>query len=148
VVTYATADQVGAKLFRVLSGVEAAAAEVLLEEGSALLRTLVPGLDDALAAVPPTVDIVLVRKVLTDAIARVLRNPTGVTSQTVGPESASWSGLASRAELSFLASELAMITPPVEGVSSGGFAIGSFRLGRPDYCAPSYGFRSEADRCW
>jgi hypothetical protein len=145
---YATSDQIAARLLRPLSGLEEAAAVLLLEEGSALLRVLVPGLDEALAAAPPTVDAVLVRKVLSDAVARSFRNPSGATSQTVGPESATFSGLAGRAELSFLASELAMITPAVDGFSAGGFAIGSFRLGRPDYCSPSYGFQSEADRCW
>jgi hypothetical protein len=148
VTVYATADQVAAKLFRTLSAMESAAAEILLEEGSALLRTLVPGLDDALALSPPAVDVVLVRKVLSDAVARVLRNPSGASSQTVGPESASFSGLAARPELAFLASELAMITPPVAGLSAGGFAVGSIRLGRPDYCAPAVPYGSEADRCW
>jgi hypothetical protein len=149
VTVYATVEQLSAKLQRDLSGLPGAAAELLLEEGSALLRALVPGLDDALAAAPPTVDAVLVRKVLTDAVARVLRNKAGVTSQTVGPESATFSGQAARAELGFLASEIAMITPAVDGLSVGGFAIGSVRLGRPDYCAPyGRGFASEADQCW
>jgi hypothetical protein len=103
-----------------------------LEDGSALLRRLVPGLDDAIAE--GVVDPILVRKVLRDAVLRVLRNPAGVTTQVVGPESATFSGLAQRAELAFLDAELALITPAVVGLSSGGYAIGSFRLGRPEYC--------------
>lgn len=130
-----------------LSDVQQASAAVDLEEGSALLRLNIPGLDDGLAA--GTVDAVLVRKVLRDAVLRVLRNPSGVTTQVVGPESATFSGLASRAEVGFTPAELAMITPAVEGVSVDGQVIGSFRLGRADWCAPGgYGFSSEASRCW
>lgn len=124
-----------------LTPAQQASAEADLEDGSALLRREVPGLDDGIAA--GTVDPILVRKVLRDAVLRVLRNPAGVTTQVVGPESATFSGLAQRAELAFLDSELAMITPTTEGLSSGGFAIGSFRLGRPDYCGTGPVFRSE-----
>lgn len=120
-------------------------ASVLLEEGEAILRASVPGLDDAILA--GTVDPVLVRKVLTDAVLRVLRNPTGVTTQTVGPESATFSGQAQRAELQFLPAELALIAPPVAGLSAGGYALGSFRLGRPDWCGTS-GFVPDAERRW
>jgi hypothetical protein len=125
-----------------MSLAEQDAAAVDLEEGSALLRQLVPGLDDAIAA--GTVDALLVRKVLRDAVLRVLRNPTGVVSQTVGPESATFSGLGARAELGFLSAELALISPAGEGLSSGGFALGSARLGLPwPACSP---LRSEAER--
>ena len=132
---YATAAQVEVKWQRDMTAAQVASAEVLLEEGSALLRALVPGLGAGLAAVPPTVDALLVRKVLTDAVLRVLRNPAGVTTQVVGPESATFSGVAARAELTFLPSELAMIAPAatVDGLAVGGFAIGSARLGRPDW---------------
>ena len=126
--TYATVAQLAAK-FRPLSASEEATAEMHLEEGSALLRGLVSGLDDAIA--DATVDAILVRKVLTDAVLRVMRNPSGATSQTVGPEQATFSGLNAKAEVTFTESELALVTPPVDGVSAGGSPIGSVRLGPP-----------------
>jgi hypothetical protein len=140
VTTYAT---VGDLLIKRpdLTSAQQASALADLEEGSALLRRSIPGLDDGLAA--GTIDPILVRKVLRDAVLRVLRNPAGVTTQVIGPESATFSGLAQRAELAFLDSELAMITPASDGVSVGGFAIGSFRVGRPGYCGTAPTFVSE-----
>jgi hypothetical protein len=132
--TYATTADLETKWQQAMSAAQLAAAQVLLDEGEAILRAHIPTLDAAVAA--GTVQAVLVRKVLTDAVLRVMRNPTGVTSQTVGPESATFSGLAQRAELAFLAGELALITPAVEGLSANGYAIGSFRLGRPNWCSP------------
>jgi hypothetical protein len=78
-----------------------------------------------------TVDVIMVRKVLTDAVLRVLRNPSGVTTQVVGPESATFSGLAARAELGFTPAEVAAVTPAPEEPSVGGSLVGSARLGLP-----------------
>lgn len=150
---YATVEQVAAKWQRTLTPAQEASADVLLEEGSALLRAQVPGLDAGLAAVPPTVEAVLVRKVLTDAVLRVLRNPAGVVTQVVGPESATFSGQAARAELAFLPAELAMVTPADDSVSVAGYAIGSVSLGIPGYCGSSLtsGTAYDVERfgsCW
>lgn len=128
--TYATTAQVAAK-WRTLSSAEEAAAQAHLDEGSALLRRMVSGLDDAIA--DETVDAVLVRMVLTNAVLRVMRNPSGATSQTVGPESATFSGLNARPEVTFTEAELALITPAGEVLSSGGSVIGSLALGRPNW---------------
>lgn len=132
--TYATVTDLEVKWQQTLTTSQAAMAAVLLDEGEAILLGQVPGL--AAAVVAGSVSPILVRKVLTDAVLRVMRNPSGVTTQVVGPESATFSGQAQRAELQFLASELALITPPPEGLSAAGYAIGSFRLGRPNWCGP------------
>lgn len=135
--TYATVEQLAAKWQQPLTDSAAIRAEMDLEEGSALLRRLVPGLDAGLAigdadvSLPGAVDRILVRKVLIDSILRVMRNPSGATSQTVGPESATFGGLNAKPEVTFTDAELAMVTPGSAGVSVGGFAVGSVRLGRP-----------------
>jgi hypothetical protein len=126
--TYATTADLVAKAPN-LTAAQRATGAVHLEEGSALLRQLVPGLDAGLTA--GTVDPVMVRKVLTDAVLRVLRNPSGVTTQVVGPESATFSGLAARAELGFTPAEVAAVTPAPEEPSVGGSLVGSARLGLP-----------------
>lgn len=134
--TYATVAQLVAK-FRPLSSTEEATAEVHLEEGSALLRRKVDGLDDGIA--DGSVDSVLVRKVLTDAVKRVMSNPSGVTSQTVGPEAATFAGLNARSELTFTDEELALVTPVSEEdeISAGGSVIGTASLDRPDWTLPT-----------
>lgn len=132
-VTYAAVSDLVAKSPVPLSVAQQATGAVHLEEGSALLRQLVPGLDDAIAA--GTVDPVMVRKVLTDAVLRVLRNPSGVTTQVVGPESATFSGLAARAELGFTPAEIGSVTPAPDEPSVGGSVVGSARLRVP--CQPS-----------
>ncbi|MBT0771813.1 hypothetical protein KIH74_22925 [Kineosporia sp. J2-2] len=141
---YATVADLEAKWGKELSVVQAAMAEVLLEEGSAILDASVPGLA---AAAGVSVPMILIRKVLTDAALRVLRNPAGVTTQTVGPESATFSGQSQRAELQFLPAELALITPADGGLSVGGYVIGSFRLGRPDWCHGGGAFTPERRWC-
>lgn len=130
-----------------LTSAQQVSAQEDLDEGSELLRQLIPGLDDSIAG--GTVSAILARKVLRDAVLRVLRNPSGVSSQTVGPESASWSGQASRAELGFLPSELALLMPSSDNVSVNGFVIGSARLSRPSLCETTYVSEEDLARgCW
>lgn len=144
--TYATAAQVAAK-WRTLTAAEAASVEAHLEEGSALLRRLIAGLDDAIA--DESVDAVLVRMVLTNAVLRVMRNPSGATSQTVGPESATFAGLNARPEVTFTEAELALLLPDSDTVSVGGAVIGTAKLGVPDWASRAaetypYGYQSES----
>lgn len=142
---YATVADLAAKMQRSFSTDQGASAQIQLDEAEALLAALIPGLANAVIA--GTVSPILVRKVLTDAVARVIRNPDGVTTQVVGPESATFSGLAARAELAFLPAELAMITPADEGSSVGGQLVGSIRLARPDYCGGYDGPTWTGRRC-
>ena len=73
---------------------------------------------------------------------------SGVSRTTVGPESVAYAGQAARAELAFLPSELAMISPPTDGVSVGGFAVGSISLGIPDYYCGEPAVYDGERTCW
>ena len=78
-----------------------------------------------------TVSAVLARKVVTDAVIRVLGNPSGVTMQTLGPESVQFAGVRTLGTVEFTASELASLAPAGDGVSAAGVAVGSATFGFP-----------------
>jgi hypothetical protein len=132
---YATLNDVATKRYGSLAAMptaEQGKATVLLEEAEAELDFRLPTLAVNLAA--GTVKAVLVRKVVTDAVIRVLRNPSAVTAQTLGPESVQWSAANAVGTIAFTDDELALLTPA--GASSlvetaDGQAIGSATLGRP-----------------
>ncbi len=140
---YATVDDL-AKKYPLPSG-RLVEAGVYLEEAQALLLRLVPGLADGISA--GTVSLVLVRKVLTDAVKRVMETPSGIQSQTVGPETVTYVSNRSVREVMFTDAELALLTPPGSGIS-GEYAVGSARLGLPSYARPGPRFASEVARFW
>lgn len=78
----ASIPDVEARLQRTLAGVELTAAGVLLDEASAIARRAIPGID---ASVSADVNLagVVAGKVAT-AVARVLRNPEGMSQETIG----------------------------------------------------------------
>jgi hypothetical protein len=114
----ATADDVAVK-WRPLSPAEGQQVEVLLEEASAKLRRAVPNLDARIAS--GEIDTVLARSVVTNAVLRVLKNPSGVTQQSAGPETASWSGVRATGEVTITAGDVADVLPVVSGGSRGSY---------------------------
>jgi hypothetical protein len=104
-------------------------ATVLLEEAEALLDQKLPDLAGNITA--GLVSPVLARKVVTDAVIRVLANPAGVAQQTVGPESVQFTGVRTLGTVEFTASELASLAPAGDGVSAQGVAVGSATFGFP-----------------
>ena len=133
-------DVVQAK-WRDLTAPEQVKAEVLLEEASALARDKVPGLDDLIATA--AVDPVIVRKVITDAVIRVLANPTGVAQQSVGPSSASWVGVRALGTVVLTDAEIALLRPGSSGTSVviAGTATGTVSLGAPRWLGHHRGYR-------
>lgn len=127
---YATVDYVAAK-WRTLTTAEQAKCQVLIDEGEALLALALPGLAADVAA--GAVDVVIVRKVVSDAVIRVLRNPAGVIQQTVGPESVSWARADASGTVEFTDDELALLVPAEEDdtICADGQVIGAATLGRP-----------------
>jgi hypothetical protein len=133
--TYATVADLEAK-WRPLSAPEEATAQILLDEAEAVLLVLVADLADRVTS--GDLSSVLVRKVLTDAVRRSMGTPSGVQSQTVGPESVTYFRGAGSGDGWFTEAELALLGAPVEG-SVNGYAMGSIRLARPrvnPWCGP------------
>ncbi len=78
----ATVFDVEARLQRALDGVELAAAEVFLDEVSGIARRAIPGIDASTVADPNLAQVVVGR--IAGAVARVLRNPEGLTFEQIG----------------------------------------------------------------
>lgn len=113
----------------VLSDPETTYVTVLLTQASALIRRGVSGIDDAIAS--GDVDADLVSMVAANAVLRVLRNPSGASQQSIGPESASFAGVKAAGQVVITAEELALLSPLSDGTTVGGSVVGSFRLARP-----------------
>lgn len=130
-VTFATVDDVAVK-WRPLTPAEEAWAQTLIDEASALARRGVAGLDDLVAT--GAVDPVLARRVVTDAVLRVLRNPAGVSMHTVGSETYQMSGAGTVGRVVLTPDEIADLRPPAasgtDGVGVAGAYVGTVRIGR------------------
>lgn len=116
--TLAVPDDVAVK-WRPLSTAEEQQVTVLLEEASAKLRRAIPNLDTRIGT--GEVDAVLARAVVTNAVLRVLKNPSGVTQQSAGPETASWSGVRATGEVTITASDVADVLPATTGGARGSY---------------------------
>lgn len=81
--TYATADDVAARLGRALTAAEATMVPVLLEDVESLIKSRVTDLDAQVTAAPPTIAQATVVKVEAWAVVRYLRNPDGKRQETI-----------------------------------------------------------------
>jgi len=105
-VAYAYPGDVAAR-WRTLTTEESYSASVLLDRVSALMRQSSPNLDARIAANP---DLALIAAgVAVDAVVRVLRNPEGNVSETVGPWSFRRSDAVADGRLYLTAQELAQL---------------------------------------
>jgi hypothetical protein len=125
---YATLSDVEA-LWPLSAGATTTRATALLRNAHALLNSRLPGL--AANVADATIDADLALMVVVDAVVRVLANPAGVSSQTVGPEAATYTGVRTLGTVAFTDAELAVLSP--SGGSVGGMAIGSVGLGVPGW---------------
>lgn len=105
--------------------------QALLNVAESKLLTLRPGLRAALEA--GTLDPDLVVWALASAVLRVLRNPAGYASETVGDLSYRLNGPAASGVLTFTAEELAGCTPASRSPLG---LVGSARLAPPSYGVP------------
>lgn len=111
---------------------EVAYVTVLVGEASAKLRRRVAGLDALIAQ--GTVDAVLVIAVVTDAVLRVLRNPGGVSQQSIGPSSASFSGIRAAGQVVITDDDVAQLVPVEAGDLDA--AVGTFRFATGSWRPP------------
>lgn len=124
-VAYATAADVAAG-WRTLTAEETAVATVLLDRVAVMIRAQVPSVPARLTA--GTLDPEVPLTVSVNAVQRVLRNPAGVTQQTLGSASVTYdrddSGL-----LYLTAEDLAALQPAVTGkTGAASVGVGSIAL--------------------
>ncbi len=84
---YALKEDV-AVLYRPLSGPEEAMVTALIEHASAMLRARFPSLDQKIT--DGDIDPSQAKVAVVNMVLRVIRNPGGLKSETVGPFSRSW----------------------------------------------------------
>jgi len=124
VTAYATASDVAAG-WRTLTADEQARATVLLARAAVLIDTQVPSVPARITA--GTLDAEVPKTVSVNMVQRVLRNPEGVTQQTLGPAAVTYdrddTGLLVLTESDLVALMPAAVT---DGAASVG--VGSIRL--------------------
>lgn len=109
----------------------------LLRAASKMVRARFPLVDTQLAAGRLDPDVVALA--VTNMVLRVLRNPGGLKSETVGPFSRTYDTSAAAGLLAITEQEAAMLTPTPAAAETG-FVPGTIRL-RPGMAPPPKGWR-------
>lgn len=112
-------------LYGSLSAARAATARALLKRASQLVRDTYPGIDDRIAAGTVAAD--SVGLAVLNMVARVLRNPSGLRSETTGPFSRAYDPDAASGMLSITAAETNLLSPPTTATGTRG-KIGTARV--------------------
>ena len=105
----ATIEDVEARIQRTFTGAEQVAAAVFLDEVSGIARRAIPGIDASVAADANLAQVVVGR--IAGAVARVLRNPEGLSSEQVGAYGYRRADAVADGLLYLSASELAQMRP-------------------------------------
>lgn len=105
----ATVFDVEARLQRNLTDLEHTAAAVFLEEAEGIVRRAIPGIDASLVADPNLAVVVAGR--VAGAVARVLRNPEGLTFEQIGAYAYRRADAVADGSLYLTAAELAQMRP-------------------------------------
>jgi hypothetical protein len=111
-------------LYGGLSEARAATARALLKRASQLIRDTYPGIDTRIAA--GTVPGDSVGLAVLNMVARVMRNPNGLRSETTGPFSRAYDPDAASGMLQITEAEVSLLVPP--GVSGVRGKMGSTRI--------------------
>jgi hypothetical protein len=81
--SYATTEDVAARLGRVLTDAELQQVPTLLDDAESIILTRIPDLAAHVAAVPPTVGISVVVRVESWSVIRFLKNPDGKYQESI-----------------------------------------------------------------
>lgn len=111
----ATVGDVAAQ-FGSMSTAQQGLASTLLRGASALLRARVPDLDARIAA--GTLDPSLAALAATNLVLRVMRNPTGLRSKTVGPFTQTWDTTSATGLLHVTADDLGLLVVVAASVAA------------------------------
>lgn len=98
-------------LYGSLSAAKASTCRALIKRASQLVRDTVPGLDAKIAAGTLPAD--SVGLAVLNMVARVMRNPDGLRSQTIGPISRSFDTDLATGMLEITSAEMGLLVPPV-----------------------------------
>jgi hypothetical protein len=129
-------DQYGA-----LTAAQESLVRSLLRAASAMIRARIPSVDTMIA--DGRLDPDLVALAATNMILRILRNPGGLRSKTVGPFSYTYDTRYAAGQLVFGIDDLALLTPVVVDPALAPFPVGTAWL-RPGLAPLPYGI----DRGW
>ncbi len=116
-----------ADLYGALSPARASICRALIKRASQLVRDTVPGIDDKIVAGAAAAD--SVGLAVLNMVARVMRNPDGLRSQTIGPISRSFDTDLATGMLELTSAELSLISPPVSSGRSVRTRMGTARIG-------------------
>jgi len=111
-------------LYGSLSEARAATARALLKRASQLIRDSYPGIDTRIGA--GTVPADSVGLAVLNMVARVMRNPGGLRSETTGPFSRAYDPDAASGMLQITGAEISLLVPPA--VSGARGKMGSSRI--------------------
>lgn len=112
------------ELYGALSAARAATARALLKRASQLVRDTYPGIDTRIAA--GTVPADSVGLAVLNMVARVMRNPNGLRSETTGPFSRAYDPDAASGMLQITESDGVLLIPPAVSRAKG--KIGTVRV--------------------
>lgn len=129
---YASVANVAA-IYGALTDDQQVAVAALLVMAGATLRSNIPDLDARLTA--GTLDSALPNMVSVNMVLRVIRNATGVRSETVGPFSRTWDTTTMGGTLLVTAAELAMLVTKPDAAPAGTI------MTRPGLAPRPYGVR-------
>lgn len=100
-------------LYGSLGAARAATARALLKRASQLVRDTYPGIDERITA--GTVPADSAGLAVLNMVARVMRNPGGLRSETTGPFSRAYDPDAASGMLQITAGDVALLVPPAPG---------------------------------
>lgn len=123
--------------FGVLSVAQEGLAGGLLRAASKMIRARFPAVDTLITA--GRLDPDLVALAATNMVLRVLRNPGGLRSETIGPFSRAFDTTHAAGLLVLSSDEMPLLSPTVT-VSTAAVAVGTIML-RPGLAPPPYGIR-------
>lgn len=103
--------------WRPLTDDETIIGTTLLDDAWALLKLRVPDVEPRLAAIPATLDVVLVRMVIVAMVLRVMRNPDGLRQETIQDYSYTRDSGAASGMLTISGDELDLLTPATSGTA-------------------------------
>ncbi len=124
-----------AEQFGTLTPAQESLTKALLRAASAMIRSRYPAVDSLIAAGRLNPD--LVALAATNMVLRVLRNPGGLRSETIGPFSRSYDTKYAAGLLVLGADEEPLLTPPIV-VGAAASPVGTIFL-RPGLAPPPYG---------
>lgn len=103
---FATADDL-ANRWRSLTPDEQTRATTLLDDAAEIIRAAYPDIDDRIAAA--TLSAAMPRTVSINMVRRVMVNPSGVRSQSIGPYSAAYDSVTTAGDLVLTAADRALL---------------------------------------